>query len=483
VHALFDANDTNTLSLIVFDTLEVNYQCYHEVGLLRSSDAESALETRVGRSTSREDDGIDVATLCKMRDIQYSISFLAPICDMRRFTWEEEEEIRLEKKESSRATPSVYYDRSGRPFRKIIVQPILQAERDGTCKSRALAALGWLLDLDEATLAWYVTSRELFQAELRAMRKCMGAQMLANSNYLEADVDDQSTVFGSLMSTGRRDKFGRDTYMRVSHVDTVWYNDNVERGCVATTKRRCLPDQGTRSLLLPSDSPEVVLQRKRQAEIDRIREVLGASDEKDETSHTESGNSDLSMQRWRAINDHEARWHFLEDTCFFGHNLGFRRIKKLYPRDDILAKQSNLGAVDTLRRHGVRSKMVLDENLGFGSTKYLRKYMVASYVTHEADPLFHEPVENFFTFLCADVEETVVVPFFVLPFPGCFVALSLEDHVKSTNMMLDLKGHPDEHIRQRVSDFSIPKGNSFMNDPISYNKTCSVATLPVKLTG
>jgi hypothetical protein len=47
-----------------------------------------------------QDDSVDVVTLCAMRGVEYDIAFLSPICDMRRLTWEEEEQIRTEKKAS-----------------------------------------------------------------------------------------------------------------------------------------------------------------------------------------------------------------------------------------------------------------------------------------------------------------------------------------------------------------------------------------------
>jgi len=74
------------------------------------------------------------------------------------------------------------------------------------------------------------------------------------------------------------------------------------------------------------------------------------------------------------------------------------------------------------------------------------------------------------------------VPFYVLPFPNVFMALSLEDYVKDdTHFVIQLEGDPAIHRRQRVSDYSIPVGNAFLNNPISYNKARSHVSLPVKL--
>jgi len=96
--------------------------------------------------------------------------------------------------------------------------------------------------------------------------------------------------------------------------------------------------------------------------------------------------------------------------------------------------------------------------------------------------MFHEPLEKLLQFLCTEEEEWVIVPFYVLPFPGSFMTLSLEDHVKGgMEIAFDLEGNPDERRRQRVSDYSIPLGNRFLNDPISYNKTNTNVSLPVKL--
>mmetsp|Transcript_124687 Transcript_124687/g.248919 ORF Transcript_124687/g.248919 Transcript_124687/m.248919 type:complete len:651 (-) Transcript_124687:30-1982(-) len=512
VHAAFRKGQPRSLlSLVVFDTLEVNYQHYHRVGLLRS--------TEHFVSSGAEADGIHVAHICQMLGIEYEISFLAPICDMRRLTLEEEEDIRAEKRCSGRAT-TVYYDRLGNPFRKIIVQPVLQAERDGTCKSRALAALGWLLRLDEQALDCYVTStREPFFVELRRVRGGASSSSTRKKHRRIDDVgeethmeevtsdsetdlidDDGNELFGTLMSTGRRDKFGRDIHLKVCHVDTMRYNQRLEAGCKATTQRRCLPDcdgddssatecsegktlpDSPAMVLLPGDSREASLHDRRKAELGRIREVLLQKQLEepsqsrradalvpptvlDNTTSTaeESGGS---MKRWRTMEDHEARWHFLEETCFFGHNLGFKKIKKLYPAEELAPRNCTSGH--------------------FCATKYVRKYMVSSnstnYITHEADPMFHEPLENFLEFLCGEQVETQYVPFYVLPFPNVFMALSLQDYVKDdTHFVIQLEGDPAVHRRQRVSDYSIPNGNAFLNNPISYNKARSHVSLPVKL--
>merc|ERR1712232_354943 len=92
---------------------------------------------------------------------------------------------------------------------------------------------------------------------------------------------------------------------------------------------------------------------------------------------------------------------------------------------------------------------------GFGDTKYLRKYLLSNnYVTHEADPMFHQPLENFFNFLCSgEQEDTVSVPFYILPFPESFMGLSLDCHTLGTSPVLALEGDPDEHKKQKVSDY------------------------------
>merc|ERR1712137_1184338 len=41
------------------------------------------------------------------------------------------------------------------------------------------------------------------------------------------------------------------------------------------------------------------------------------------------------LQRWRFIETDEHRWKFLEETCWFEHNRGFKKIKK-YPTASIL---------------------------------------------------------------------------------------------------------------------------------------------------
>merc|ERR1719326_2848541 len=150
---------------------------------------------------------------------------------MRRLTFEEEEQIRKEKKSSPSKSSTIYYDQCGNPFRKIIVQPILQATQDGTCKSRALAVLGWLLQLDKKALDWYVLSkRELFPVELRAVRDglCSTFKMFNHTQEnLEGSALEDEAIFGSLMSTGKRDKFGRDAHMKVCHLDTLRYNLNL----------------------------------------------------------------------------------------------------------------------------------------------------------------------------------------------------------------------------------------------------------------
>lgn len=270
------------------------------------------------------------------------------------------------------------------------------------------------------------------------------------------------------------------------HADTLRYNQNAGEDCSsATTPTRCLPDCGASGVLLPSGSREVLLRQRREAEVRRIRDVLscrpadggGSSSPRAGDGHTSSESifddegvvassndvpNAVSAQRWRAIKDHEARWHFLEETCFFGHNLGIKKINKLYPWGELCQ----------------------DDSSGFGETKYLRKYIVSTpekIVTHEADPMFHEPLEKFLQFLCSEEEEWVIVPFYVLPFPEKFMTLSLEDHIKGEMVAFDLEGNPEERRRQRVSDYSIPWGNRFLNDPISYNKTSANVSLPVKL--
>jgi len=484
VHAIFEKTQSrSSLSLIVFDTLEVNYQRYHEVGLLRSSSVEAT-----ATNPSGEDASIDVVSLCKMQGIQYDISFLAPICDMRRLTWEEEEQIRTDKKGPSSKSFTIYYDQHGNPFRKVIVQPILQAEQDGTCKSRALAVLGWLLKLDDKALAWYVASnRELFQVEIKASRGGVGGTFNQIAEPLDANVDEDGALFGSLMATGKRDKFGRDLHMKVCHVDTLQYNQNVEEIRPASAQHGlCFADASSQAVLLPGDSEELLLRQRREEELNRIREVLlrkGEGPVLDDIlsrpSNVECKNAIAAhgLKQWRTIEDHEARWHFLEETCFFGHNLGFKKIRKKYPKDQVLEKEvPSAGALDASE----------DKSQGFGDTKFIRKYMVGpdNYITHEADPMFHKPIENFFGFLCGKEEEeqTLAVPFYVLPFPDSFTGLCLDNHVNGTNLILDLEGDFDEYSRQRVSDYSLPSGNSFLNDPISYNKAIANVSLPVKLS-
>jgi hypothetical protein len=508
VHASFDEN-IRSLSLIVFDTLEVDFQKFHQVGLLRSSAAESA----AALPFPREDDGIDVVTLCKMRGITYDIAFLTPISDMRRLTCEEEEDIRTAKRSSKSTSPTIYYDQDGVPFRKIIVQPILQAERDGTCKSRALAVLVWLLRQDDQALRWYVIStRELFEVELRAQRlqgQASGRmQLTCAGECLKAGSDADEAIFGSLMSSGRRDKFGRDVHLKVCHVDTLRHNRQVEeRTCAAVAAGGCSLDGSDRlgeEALLPGDSREGFLQHQREAEVRRIREVLGWSgvprgvdaarlqegldDGIEEKTEFASAPQCGSLQHWRAIADHEARWQFLEETCFFGHNLGFRKIKKLYSRDDVLEKETtSVRPMGTFTANEARGLDVPSQDpfQGFGATKYLRKYMVENnYITHEADPMFNQPLENFFGFLCSsNTQERVKVPFYVLPFPGCFVGLSLENYEEGANFELDVDGigDLDTHRSQRVSDYSLPSGNSFLNNPTSYNRSIANVSLPVKL--
>mmetsp|Transcript_83043 Transcript_83043/g.131018 ORF Transcript_83043/g.131018 Transcript_83043/m.131018 type:complete len:666 (+) Transcript_83043:81-2078(+) len=461
VHVIFNKKpELSSLSLIVFDTLEIDYQRFHRVGLLRSSSAEGGPPHELPGPLAElqvDAEGIDVVTLCKMLGIHYDIAFLAPVCDMRRLTLEEEEHIRMEKKSSSKPS-TVYYDRRGKPFKKIIVQPILQSEQDGTCKSRALAVLGWLLNLDERKLAWYVAShRELFYVELRAIRGNL------------AHDDEKGPLFGSLMSTGRRDKFGRDVHLKVCHADTLQYNQDVEAS-YATGMHDSLPascdlDVGS------GKQNEISLQHKRDKEIDQIRSIL-----------CQSGNA----QRWRSIEDHEARWHFLEETCFFGHNIGYKKIKKAFPREDVLRsmpaiqdnEQSCPGDLDN-----VHSPSREDNSHGFGTTRYLRKYLLpGGYISHEADPMFNQPLENFFSFLCGDDQgDKITVPFYMLPFPESFMGLSLDTHALGANTVLALESDPEWHKTQKVSDYVLPSGNTFLNNPISYNKTSENISLPVKL--
>jgi len=219
----------------------------------------------------------------------------------------------------------------------------------------------------------------------------------------------------------------------------------------------------------------MTLRQKREAELKRIREVLLHNPVPRKPADVFDASlvgraTRRSMQGWRGMEDHEARWQFLEETCFFGHNLGYKKIRKKYTKDEVLMKETP------------SDSSTEDESRGFGETKYLRKYMVSNnYVTHEADPMFHEPLENVLDFLCNEREETVIIPFYVLPFPSSFMGLSLEDHLQGTHLALELEGDPDQHRRTRVSDYSIPQGNNFLNDPISYNKTSANVSLPVKL--
>lgn len=484
VHAIFHSTqESSCLSLVVFDTLEVNYQQYHEVGLLRSSHAESEAEHQHEPRTAKAGDGNDVATLCEMLGIRYDISFLAPICDVRRLTWEEEEEIKSAVNGGNQRSPSIYYDRQGNPFRKVIVQPVLQAERDGSCKSRALAVLGWLLRLDAHALAWYVSSRRArFHVELRVRPPGRGVALELEDDAGEEPLEttarnDAECVYGSLMSTGRRDKFGRSVHMKVCHADTLLYNQYVDEGCSATIETRFLPGQDMRGVLLPADSREVVLRKQRDSDLSRIKEVVlgkSADDEDSTCAATDSAGSSSDgeggrssddeaargARGWRAIEDHEARWRFLEETCFFWRNLGFKKIKA-YPRERIGG----------------------DGHIGFGKTRYLRKYMGVSperIVTHEADPMFQQPLESFLSFLCSEEHERETVPFFVLPFPGKFMTMSLSDHVEG-DVTIDLEGDPKERRRQRVSDFSIPEGNRFLNDPNTYNNSSANVIPPALL--
>jgi len=197
--------------------------------------------------------------------------------------------------------------------------------------------------------------------------------------------------------------------------------------------------------------------------------VAAASPEKGGGDVSVSNTTDvisIDPQRWRTIDDHEARWRFLEETCFFAHNLGVKKIKH-YPWEQF-------GDQD---------------RTGFTETKFLRKYFVSGagagkVVTHEGDPVFQQPIERFLQFLSSEEEDWLLVPFFVLPFPGNFMTLSLEDQDKGGIVTFDLEGNPEERRRQRVSDYSLPSSNQFLNDPISYNKTSAkdvTVSLPVKL--
>eukprot|EP00931_Biecheleriopsis_adriatica_P086948 TRINITY_DN61497_c0_g1_i1.p1 TRINITY_DN61497_c0_g1~~TRINITY_DN61497_c0_g1_i1.p1 ORF type:complete len:672 (+),score=109.66 TRINITY_DN61497_c0_g1_i1:70-2085(+) len=460
VHVIFDRSKARrSLSLIVFDTLEVNYQRFHDIGLLRSSVAEleefnPALET----------DNLDVASLCKMLGIEYDILFLAPISDMRRLTFSEEDQIRSEKMASSSKSPTVYYDRHGNPFRRIIVQPILQAERDGSCKSRSLAVLGWLLKLDVEALAWYVdSSRGLFHVDVRTRA--------GQSKDSVENIDEDESIYGSLMSTGARDGFGRDTQMKTCHFDTLQYNRSVEKTRSMSLPETCLVGNETIDSFVHLDAEEARLRQARDEALTGIKRVLSSKspplddallmDGEGDNSQREVVHAGCNLKQWRAIKDHEARWRFLEDTCFWWHNLGFKKIPKKFRREDVILKHAPNAAAECP-----------DSGYGFGSTEYLRKYRCGEYITDEADPLFHKPLENFLGFLCSKGEEqSVTVPFSVLPFPGCFVALCLEHHVRSTDdITLDLEGDPEQRCRQNVSDYTLPAGNSFLNDPISYNK-------------
>jgi hypothetical protein len=461
VHVIFHKKpELSSLSLIVFDTLEVDYQRWHRVGLLRSSSAAGGPHQELpgpAPEMLRDAEGIDVVTLCKMLGIHYDIAFLAPVCDMRRLTLEEEEHIRMEKKSSPSKPSTVYYDRCGKPFRKIIVQPILQSEQDGTCKSRALAVLAWLLELDDRKLAWYVAShRELFHVELRAIR-----------GNVATHEDEKGPLFGSLMSTGRCDKFGRDVHLKVCHADTLQYNQDVDATIAAGIHEG---HHTSDDLDATSDKEkEFSLQHKREEELDQIRNILCQSDD---------------PQRWRSIEDHEARWHFLEETCFFGHNLGYKKIKKAFPREDILRTMPAIADSRECCAEGSELRPASeDTSHGFGATRYLRKYLLpGGYVTHEADPMFHQPLENFFNFLCGDEQgDKITVPFYMLPFPESFMGLSLDSHALGANTVLALESDPEWHKTQKVSDYVLPSGNTFLNNPISYNKSSESISLPVKL--
>lgn len=458
VHVILkNSKGDSSLSLIVFDTLEVNYQQYHNIGLLRTS------------IPGTDDHKVDVATICKMLGVNYDIVFLAPISDMRRLTFKEEEQIKIEKKATSDKSPTVYYDRHGNPFRRIIVQPVLQAERDGSCKSRSLAVLGWLLKLDEAALTWYVdSSRGIFHVELKK-RNDKDGESFAGA------FDEETTGFGSLMATGLRDNFGRDTQMKVCHSNTFEYNKTVVEIRPATLHDACCVGGG--EAIEPAgftSAEETELRQNREAALDDIKGVLknpivlenAVCDGDDE----QSGNTGSShnVQQWRDIEDHEARWQFLEETCFWWHNLGFKKIPKKFRREDVLVKHA-----PSIEENAITSNS--DTSTGFGSTEYIRKYRHGQYITDEADPAFHKPLEHFMNFVCNErQEQTETVPFSVLPFPGCFVALCLEHYVSGADgFSLDLEGDPEQRRRQRVSDFCLPAGNSFLNDPISYNQLVS----------
>lgn len=459
VHVILKNNNENSsLSLIVFDTLEVNYQQYHDIGLLRTS------------VPGTDDHKVDVATICKMLGVLYDIVFLAPISDMRRLTFREEEQIKTQKLANSEKSPTVYYDRHGNPFQRIIVQPVLQAERDGSCKSRSLAVLGWLLKLDEAALTWYVdSSRGVFHVELKKRIEKDGERFAET-------FDEETAGFGSLMATGWRDNFGRDTQMKVCHSNTLEYNKTIVGNRPVTLHDACYVGGESIEPLGFTNAEESKLRRSREAALNGIKGVLktpvvlqdAVCDDNDEQRDTTRASHNL--QQWREIEDHEARWQFLEETCFWWHNLGFKKIPKKFRREDVLLKHAPSIAESAITSNS-------DTSPGFSSTEYIRKYrhVQGQYITDETDPVFHKPLENFLGFVCNETQEqTETVPFSVLPFPGCFVALCLEHHVKGTDSFsLDLEGDPEQRRRQRVSDFSLPAGNSFLNDPISYNQLVS----------
>lgn len=152
--------------------------------------------------------------------------------------------------------------------------------------------------------------------------------------------------------------------------------------------------------------------------------------------------------------DHEERWLFLDEVCFF-RNLGYKRIKK-YPSREILktvVKSPSLASKLGLdgEETGVTPLIIRqvsgdeDDLHMFVNTEYIRKYMQEKTVliVHEADACFYEPLEAFLGFLMYDgiynvrrEARQISVPFPVVPYPSFFMHLCLDEFFQSSGSEL-----------------------------------------------
>ncbi|CAK0850958.1 unnamed protein product [Prorocentrum cordatum] len=398
-----------SITAILFDTLDVqtDAESLYQAGILEAASD----ETHRGHPSGKPSLTREIKDTCE--PVDFRILLLAPLSEFRRVA-----PSRASGQASEASKELLKTDRTTRkpiedaycsvvpfrtyinnqdlriPFRRISVQPVLQAHRDDTCLARSIAVLLWMcweLRQDQGRFHAFVGKAQEFEMEAAA----------DYTNQVQSHGMERNSIEPSsrlIASDGAPDRFDRETFCMVQSVpDTREWNKNISGQC-------------REHINMPSEL------------CNRLDKLLDCQ------NPTDASNLDR-------LEKAQLHWNCMstEEQKLYKFDFGTRSDPESLRLPEIGARKDDVPAdLSEVSSHSNLLKFLLLGRLHAGVPKR----------TTEKHPVGHhiDVGGNNRSDTDSRREDLAYVPFFVLPFPKLFERLKVKDFMSGPDLR---QPHPD----------------------------------------